>query len=129
MKKHTKKFYDKAYREYTAKIRGRGGVPISRANFEANWDIEASRGTKNIKKSIEYSTLYGTKYSAALAEHRILKSKGYKVSLESLKQMTTQDFATIYRKEIDDYYAEQRRLGMSKDDARKSISQTFFGSP
>lgn len=128
MSKHTKKFYDKAYREYKAKIRGRGGVPISRNNFEANWDIEAGKGTKNIKKAIEYSTLYGTKYSAALAEYRILKSKGYKVKLEDLKSMTTQDFATIYRKEIDDYYDEQRKLGKSKDEARALVSETFFGS-
>lgn len=127
--KHSKAFYDKAYREYSAAVTARGGVPLKRNNFEAAWNLTKDRGAKNVHAALVDSTLFETSYGTARAELRVLRSRGdTKTKLKDLRSMTTQDFAAMYRKDITATYNAAIAAGKTKKEARQVVSTFWFGS-
>lgn len=125
--KHSQQFYDSRYNKYKATMNKLGIVPIKKGAFIAAYDSIADK-SKNPMKDIIYSSQYGTAYNYALAEKRALYDIGIKIKLESLKKMTTQEFAEKYSKEL---YAVRKQLfseGKTKSEVNLLISQQWFGS-
>ena len=127
--KHSKNFYDKAYAKYSAALKGvPGAIKLNKSAFRSAYDALKMEGDKNPAKTLIYNSKYGTSYGTALAEKRMAASMGVKVKLETLKKMTTQDFAAMYSTELRKTYDELKAKGVSGKDASKLVSQMWFGS-
>lgn len=127
--KHSNDFYNKAYTKYSAALKGAvGATKLSKSAFRSAYDALKMEGDKNPAKTLVYNSKYGTSYSTALAEKRMAASMGVKVKLETLKKMTTQDFASMYSTELRKTYDALKAKGISGKDASLLVSQMWFGS-
>ncbi len=125
--KHSKKFWTTRYNKYKAEMKRQGLTPVKKGAFISTYEALAPT-SNNPMKDIIYSAKYGTAYKNALAEKRALENIGIKVKLESLKKMTTYEFADTYSKDIGRAYRAARAAGASARDAKLLISQQWFGS-
>ena len=127
MYKHTTKFYNNAYKKYTAQVRNIGGIPLKKSTFRSAYDALKAEGKQPMKELV-YGSKYSTRYQTALSEYRMAKSMGAKVKLEDLKKMTTQDFADMYANELRNTYDDLKKKGITGKAAAKAISNMWFGS-
>lgn len=126
--KHTKQFYDSRYKTYKKEVAKIGGYALKKNEFISGYNA-LSGESKNVMKDLVYGSKYGTKYKAAIAEYKALKSVGIKdVKLEELKLITTQDFADSYATQLSAAYRDLRAKGITGKDAATLISQQWFGS-
>lgn len=125
---HSKQFYDSRYNTYKKEVARIGGYALKKNEFISGYNA-LSGESKNVMKDLVYGSKYGTKYTAAIAEYRALKSVGIKgVKLEDLKLITTQDFADSYAPQLSAAYRSLRSQGITGKDAALLISQQWFGS-
>lgn len=125
--KHSQKFYDTRYRVYKNEVKKIGGYALKKNEFISAYNALAGE-SKNVMKDLVYGSKYGTSYKTAVAEHKALRSVGIKTKLESLKTMTTQDFADMYATQLAQGYRDLRASGITGKDAAVLISQQWFGS-
>lgn len=124
--KHTDAFYKKQYIKYNNQ------VDINVFNnfdtFKSAYIAAEKEGKKDITKNFVYESKYEISYDTYKAERDAMKELGIKVKKSKLLEMTTQEFAEKYNKEIHDLYWEFRNTGETSTDIKNFISSYFFGS-
>ena len=125
--KHSKQFWTTRYNKYKVEMKRQGLVPVKKGAFISTYEALA-KTSKNPMKDIIYSAKYGTAYKNALAEKKALSNIGIKVKLESLKKMTSYEFADRYSSDLGRAYRAARATGATATEAKLLISQQWFGS-
>ena len=124
--KHTDAFYKKQYIKYNNQ------VDINVFNnfdtFKSAYIAAEKEGKTDITKNFVYESNYEISYDTYKAERDAMKELGIKVKKSELLEMTTQEFAEKYNKEIHDLYWEFRKTGDTSTDIKNFISSYFFGS-
>ena len=124
--KHTDAFYKKQYIKYNNQ------VDINVFNnidtFKSAYIAAEKEGKKDITKNFVYESKYEISYDTYKAERDAMKELGIKIKKSELLEMTTQEFAEKYNKEIHDLYWEFRNTGETSADIKNFISSYFFGS-
>lgn len=128
--KHNKKFYTSRYKEFINKIEKQGYKnPFhNKDEFISEWLYLKEEGVKNVMGRLVYDTKYQTNYKTALAEYRISKDLGLKLSLKEVKEMTTTQFAELHKDNINKMYDYLINSGMTGEQAGNYIGQYWFGS-
>lgn len=133
--KHTNKFYNAKYKKYLSML-DPGITPLSRNNFEAEWERLTAVDPKGKRKpdkdplsTLVYTSKYSTRYKTALAEKRALASIGIHENLKDLKKMETTDFAARYAPQLAQAYRDAQAAKKAPGEtAAILVSRQWFGS-
>lgn len=136
---HYKEYWDKNYNNYLYdfyKNQQRTGnydiIPLRKTDYKRYWnDINWKVRTK--AKTIADSQFYQTDYSTAKrAKQRYEEETGEKIGITELRQLSTAEIADQFKAEGVDLgvmYHEQVNAGLTPAQAKRYISQNYFGSP
>lgn len=127
---HSDKYYRDRYKKIKTYAKDKGlQNPFKDLDaFRSTYDAIKADNTKDVMGKIKYNMEYSTGYKTALAEYQAQKEFGGNYTLKELKEMTTTDFAEAMKDEINDFYKEYRKKGLSSKELKDFISAYWFGS-
>ena len=124
--RHTDAFYKKQYLKYNEQVVN--NVFNNFDTFKSAYVAAEREGKRDITKNFVYESNFEISYDTYKAERDAMKELGVKVKKSELLNMSTQEFAEKYNKEIHDLYWEFRNSGETSTSIKDFISSYFFGS-
>lgn len=130
MRRHSTDFYVEKYREIKQYVLDKGLEDPYRnlTDFINDYESMRGEGSKNVMKDLKYFAQYETSYKSARAMLAVSKELGGEYKLKDLKNMTTRQFAEIYREELDAAYDEAKSMFGKASDAALYIGRIWYGS-